>query len=593
MARLIFISLLCSLCLPLNSFTQSAKIDSLVIALARIQSDTSKVLLMVDIGNAYLRVDNEKMKFYARQAWELSDEITFPKGKVNAIKLMGSYYFATRLYDSASYFYQEALRLSGPGLETEASGALINLAIVNQVTGNKEQALSYYLESDKKNIKRDPKLRFSFLNGIGAIYRNEGKYAESISLFEEALTLPGLTPAQKAGLYNNLGNAYRSNNQPGRAIENYEKALPIFININDKVSQLLVLANLAKLEIVQGNYEASFVYLDRGDELIASQNEKNARFLEWESLFRCNKAQALLYTGKFHQTITEASLAAEIAAEANNLPTLSDAYNYLHKAYAKIGDWAKAYEIFDKHQLLKDSLNMKQYNSTIAEMETRFESEKNKIMVQQLQEEKDLQSRVRNSLMVSIGLLFIVGILVFSQQRIKIKSYNKLIESYRAFNEVESKNRVLKEEALAKELEFKTKELTTHMLSLVQKNEIIEEIRSYLIALRKKTDITNRDINGILNLITHSSNIDKDWNEFRLYFEQVHKGFFSTLQAKFPTLSASELKLCALIKLNLSTKQSANLLGISSESVKMARYRLRKKLNLPSDQRLNAFLIRF
>jgi DNA-binding CsgD family transcriptional regulator len=85
--------------------------------------------------------------------------------------------------------------------------------------------------------------------------------------------------------------------------------------------------------------------------------------------------------------------------------------------------------------------------------------------------------------------------------------------------------------------------------------------------------------------------IDKDWEDFRLQFEQVHQGFFKQLKDQCPELSTSELKLCALIKLNLSMKETPTILGISPESVKTARYRLRKKLQLSHEENLIDFIL--
>ncbi len=92
-------------------------------------------------------------------------------------------------------------------------------------------------------------------------------------------------------------------------------------------------------------------------------------------------------------------------------------------------------------------------------------------------------------------------------------------------------------------------------------------------------------------LMQQHGNIDKDWNNFKLYFENVHREFFIRLNQDFPDLTPNELKLAALIRLNLNIKESALILGISPESVKTARYRLRKKLNLEQETSiLNFFL---
>jgi DNA-binding CsgD family transcriptional regulator len=81
-------------------------------------------------------------------------------------------------------------------------------------------------------------------------------------------------------------------------------------------------------------------------------------------------------------------------------------------------------------------------------------------------------------------------------------------------------------------------------------------------------------------LIDESFRLDKDWDEFKLYFEQVYVDFYQSLHEKYPDLTNTELRHCALIKLNLSISECANILGISPESVKISRFRLKKKMNL-------------
>ena len=86
---------------------------------------------------------------------------------------------------------------------------------------------------------------------------------------------------------------------------------------------------------------------------------------------------------------------------------------------------------------------------------------------------------------------------------------------------------------------------------------------------------------------------EKDWDDFRYHFEQVYSSFFINLKSKFPNLSANDLKVAALTRLNLSIKETSNILGISPESTKTARYRLRKKLGLNSEDDLFDFLLSY
>jgi DNA-binding CsgD family transcriptional regulator len=92
-------------------------------------------------------------------------------------------------------------------------------------------------------------------------------------------------------------------------------------------------------------------------------------------------------------------------------------------------------------------------------------------------------------------------------------------------------------------------------------------------------------------MVDYSFSLDKDWEEFRLYFEEVHTGFFDTLKKRYPDLTPNELRLAALAKLNLSIKETATIMGITPDSVKTARYRLRKKLDMETEENLTEYLM--
>jgi DNA-binding CsgD family transcriptional regulator len=91
-------------------------------------------------------------------------------------------------------------------------------------------------------------------------------------------------------------------------------------------------------------------------------------------------------------------------------------------------------------------------------------------------------------------------------------------------------------------------------------------------------------------MISDTEKSDDDWNRFALYFDQVHNNFLATLKTKFAQLSPTDLKLCAYLRLNLTSKEIAQILNISLKGVEVSRYRLRKKLNLSTEVNLYDFL---
>ena len=102
--------------------------------------------------------------------------------------------------------------------------------------------------------------------------------------------------------------------------------------------------------------------------------------------------------------------------------------------------------------------------------------------------------------------------------------------------------------------------------------------------------LENTNPHRLENMFKHVQNSEKDWEEFRIRFERVDADFIKNLQNKYPQLSNTDIRICSLIKLNLSSKEIGNMLNITSDSVNKSRYRIRKKLDLPKEKELNQFI---
>jgi ligand-binding sensor domain-containing protein len=151
----------------------------------------------------------------------------------------------------------------------------------------------------------------------------------------------------------------------------------------------------------------------------------------------------------------------------------------------------------------------------------------------------------------------------------------------------------LKNNNLEAELNYKNKELATITMHLVERGRILLNIREELAANIKKLnqpDLTH-EFRSVFKLVSDTEKKDDDWNHFAIYFDQVHNNFLSIMKARFPGLSPTDLKLCAYLRLNLTSKEIAQLMNISLKGVEISRYRVRKKLMLSTEINLYDFLI--
>jgi AmiR/NasT family two-component response regulator len=175
------------------------------------------------------------------------------------------------------------------------------------------------------------------------------------------------------------------------------------------------------------------------------------------------------------------------------------------------------------------------------------------------------------------------------EQRKKVEKERnlRLQERIRAEQKV---NQLLKQKHHM-ELDLINRELATSSIFISQKNKIIGLIKKDINRLHKtEMTITKVEIAKVLKTIDENIKFDNDWYRIKAHFEKIHPGFFDRLRKKYPQLTPSDHKLCALLRMNLNTKEISHILKITAPSTEISRIRLRKKLALPKRINLTQFI---
>lgn len=148
-------------------------------------------------------------------------------------------------------------------------------------------------------------------------------------------------------------------------------------------------------------------------------------------------------------------------------------------------------------------------------------------------------------------------------------------------------------EKLHAELKSKNRELANSAMSLVYKNELLQKLSEEMIKLKDENGkkVADDQMRKVLRIIDEGMNDERDWSLFETSFNEAHGSFFKKLKANHPDLVPNDLKLCAYLHMNMSSKEMASLLNISLRGVEIRRYRLRKKLNIPHDKNLAEFFM--
>ena len=153
----------------------------------------------------------------------------------------------------------------------------------------------------------------------------------------------------------------------------------------------------------------------------------------------------------------------------------------------------------------------------------------------------------------------------------------------------------LNNEKLESELNHKTQELTSSALHVMQNVEAVHKVKEQL--QRLMDDVSEKEtrhqLRKILRAVEEEIKIENNWEQFEIHFNQVHQDFLKRLSQDYPELTHKDLKMCAYLRLNLSSKDIASLLKLSLRGVETSRYRIRKKMNLEQDENLADVIMRY
>jgi DNA-binding CsgD family transcriptional regulator len=175
----------------------------------------------------------------------------------------------------------------------------------------------------------------------------------------------------------------------------------------------------------------------------------------------------------------------------------------------------------------------------------------------------------------------------YQRQREKLIEENNLLLEIK---ELENEQQLMKirNEQLAKDVDSKNKELAVSTMNLIKKNELLSLIKE---DLKKTSEEGNRNVKSVITTINKNINEEDTWHVFKEAFDSADKDFLKKVKAAHPSLTPNDLRLCAYLRLNLSSKEIAPLLNISVRSIEIKRYRLRKKMDLPHEKGLVEYIL--
>jgi tetratricopeptide (TPR) repeat protein/DNA-binding CsgD family transcriptional regulator len=484
-------------------------------------------------------------------------------------------------YDSARYMLEtaEALALK-QNYEAPLSNIYNNLARITSNQGNHAAAIEGYLKAAELFDKQDrPDALAIVYDNIGTLYYKLKNYHDAIQYYNLAVDInekENIVAALQNN-YNNLGNLYSRLDSLEKARYCYNLVIENARKNNNEHDLAKGYLNLANLLNKVGTFADAGTFYDSA---IYYSEKNNIRFGILVS--KLNLGNYYNKTGNYNASV-KTFREVKMMISQYNLPDMeATLYNWMSKAFKNIGVYDSALYYFELYEHLNDSISGKATREKVLELEKKYQSELKAREIAELQKsvvQEKSRNRVSIIALASISLVsFFAGLFILYRRRATI-----LREKLTMQENMELKNT----------MELRNQELVSKALMVSNLNEQLDKINHLMMQIKPSL---NADAAEKLDILVKDLEItlpDHVWQEFETRFDQVHQGFFNRLIAQFPDLSPTELKICSLLRLNMSTKDIALLTNRSIGTVDNIRSSIRKKLKLGAEENLTCFLLNF
>ena len=562
--------------LSISTFATKYDTDSLQQTLHITELPSERVKILNLLSRSFVEEDLIKAENFAQQALFIAESINNKEGKAEAQYYIAQVLISRQDYSKAFDLLSESLMIF-EALNDEKWIAKVGLSLGTEYKRKFEmehalrlllQSLAIFKKLDKENM-----LAATYTT-IGGVYFDQGNNEKAMENYQLALTIYLKTNNNSgtSSTYNNIGEIYRLKGQNLEALSYYKKAITHNDDINRKEFLAVVYENLGIVYLNLDKNDSALLYLSESDRFC---NQINIPYRK--SSIAISLGKYYLKSGNIKESLKYLMAGYEQALLHSNLILIREASYELSKVFALQNNFQKAYFYHHQYKQVSDSIIRFSNLGKIAwiEMKSLFDNEQK---TREIEQQKTNLTYV--TLAICLFFVLVILILLYGRQRIKMKH-----------SRIKAENLHLEQMQLKDDIDFKNRELTTNVMYLVKKNELLGFITEKLQNSKSKFTPANRKkVEGII--INLQKNVDKDiWKVFEKRFREVHQDFYDKLVEKFPHLTEKDKKLCALIKLNLNTKEISSLTHLNVNSIEVARTRLRKKLNISNtDISLNTFL---
>lgn len=498
----------------------------------------------------------------------------------NSYLNLGLVYYLLSDYASALEYYAQASEIYAETGKREMQSQLYNrMGMTYYSLGIYDQAVKYVMESIELKNPGDLKGLAIGYNNLGAIYDDLQEYDKALENYQLSLALYEETGDSLGMPYvlTNIGGIYADRDETETALANYKLSLKLSKAAGDDIQTVKTKHNMARIYLDEGNTDDAMTYFRDMVEI-----SRKAGYLEGVAHGYTGLGDVALKKGELSEAEKLYRTGLSIADSIHYPQAQKQIHFSLSELMEKSKRFDRALYHHQRYTQVKDSLLNADRTRIISEMETKYETEKKQQENDLLKAENELQNRRIKNLYLVIGGLFVLlaAITVLIWQYRRISRARKMLaesEAARLQEKVEHQGRELASSALA----------LSRNLTLI--NKLLEDLKSLTPMIKEE------GLPVLMNISRSVRRLDSGtaWKEFEMRFENVHTQFYENLINKFPSLTSNEMRLCAFLKLGMSTKEISAITFQTIRAIEAARLRLRKKLDLDGSHDLNVFLQQF
>ena len=506
-----------------------------------------------------------------------------------------SLFIARCLYEESLLYLQQGIinttlknrinkRLSKESLTLEENALLLSALGTNLVfDGKYSDAYENLLRAlEKYKLTGNNRLIARTLNSLGNICGFIGLYDLAKYYFAEAIGFASPEHPEYYGIKNNIF----------RMLTNDEGVIDSTLNLieileKEKFEELLptLYANMGT-HYLDSLPEKAYMFYEKVKTLDFDNPQSKS------NLF-ANLSTYYIIKKDFQKALKSAKEAQKIMEENNFQRGLSILYNSISYIYEQQNRLDSALHYSREGQYLTEKLN-----SNIIAIETHQKNittllevtQKDLIIANQQNELKSRQSTIIIIVSSSIILLIFMFLLYVNQQKKRKASENRELlakaEHDKKALTYEKRMRKLEKEKQKEISDAKIREITSYSLLVSSKNDTLKGIQELVAQIPNNKNIVQK----VNNIIQNNLSAENEWDNYKMHFEKVHPHFFKNLKKKAKNLTEENLKMCAFIKMGMTTKQIANLLNVANSSIIVNRHRLKKKLKLSDKESLTNYI---